>query len=174
MLASVGEIVDFEMFPFGNAKETKLLGKFHFTCQHGKNECIGNMYQACAFNLNTNVTDWWPFVLCMEKSETPVTAAEGCATDTKLDWSAIQTCAGDEPDQGAPEQGNAFMHKIANATNSLIPAHQFTPWVVLNGKPLSSKKLDKSLTSLVCDAYTGTKPTGCTKFQFSAYTRPAL
>lgn len=154
--------MDFEMFPFGNAKEVQNGDTFVFSCQHGKNECIANMYQACAMNLNNGTDVWWPMVLCMESARAPVTAAEQCATDNGIDWQAIVTCAGDEPDQGSPEQGNKFMHEIAQATKNLVPAHQWTPWVVLGGKPLSSKQLDQKLTKLVCDAYTGDdKPVAC-------------
>jgi len=62
-------------FPYGNAKETQNAdGTWTFTCQHGVNECIGNMYEACAIEHNNstgtnNVPTWWPFFYCMEKSQ---------------------------------------------------------------------------------------------------------
>jgi interferon gamma-inducible protein 30 len=53
------------------------------------------------------------------------------------------------------------MHQEALWTNSLQPPHQWTPWVVMNGSPLTQTQLDESLTKLVCAAYTGPKPSGC-------------
>lgn len=166
-LNAVGSIMDFELFPFGNARQTQEGSTWVFSCQHGKNECIANMYQACAMShyngTTAGIPNWWPMVVCMEKSNDPVSAASDCATSGGIDWSVITTCAGADPANGSPTDGNLLMHAIATATENLVPAHQWTPWVVLNGKPLSSSALDKSLTSLVCDAYTGTKPSGCTK-----------
>jgi len=160
-LDAVGEIVEFSMFPYGNARQSKNGDLWTFTCQHGKDECVANMYEACAIDISPNTTSWWPMVLCMEKASSPVNAAQGCATSAGLDWSAIAKCAGDDPSVGSADHGNPLMHKIADATNNLQPAHQFTPWIVMNGRPLSSSKLGGSLIPLICAAYTGTKPAGC-------------
>lgn len=157
--------MDFSMFPYGNAK-TSGSGPWTFTCQHGKNECIGNMYEACAiahYNTTTNnVPTWWPMVNCMESATDPVAAAQGCATNNGIAWSTITACAGADPANGDPNDGNKVMNAVGVATNTLVPPHQWTPWVVLNGKPLTSAQLDLPLKTLVCNAYTGTKPAGCT------------
>jgi len=158
--------MNFTMYPYGNANQVQIGSSWVFTCQHGKNECIGNMYEACAIEHNpgvstTGVPNWWPFVNCMESSTDPVGAAQGCATTARVSWTDITTCAGPDPSQGSATDGNPLMHSIGLATSNLVPAHQFTPWVVLNGKPLTSAQLDLTLVSLVCKAYTGTKPAGC-------------
>jgi interferon gamma-inducible protein 30 len=121
------------------------------------------MYQACAIKHNNDTATWWPFVDCMENSRDPVSAASGCATKANIDWSTIQSCAGPNPDQGSADDGNPLMHSISVATESLQPPHQWTPWVVLNGKPLTSSQLDQKLTTLICNAYTGPKPAACSK-----------
>jgi len=158
--------MNFQLFPYGNARTSGPVGGlYQFSCQHGTNECIANMYQACAishFNTTTdNVPAWWPMVQCMESSRSPATAAQSCATNAGLDWSVIDTCAGSDPAVGTAADGNPLMYSVGQATNNLVPAHQWTPWVTLNGKPLSSSDLDKSLVSLVCAAYTGPSPPGC-------------
>lgn len=155
--------MSFSMFPYGNARTTNT-APYTFTCQHGKNECIANMYQACAMEHFNTTAQWWPMVNCMEGSRDPVSDASGCATKAGLDWSVIETCAGSDPANGSADDGNPLMYSIAQATKNLNPPHQWTPWVVLNGKPLSSSQLDMKLTTLVCNAYTGTKPSGCTRF----------
>lgn len=87
----------------------------------------------------------------MESSDTPVTAAEACAAQTKLDYSTIAACA-------MSDQGNKLEHEMAQATESLQPPHKYVPWVVVEGKQLEDTD---TLLQTVCDAYTGTKPASC-------------
>jgi len=172
-LAAVGEIMDFMVWPYGNANEKQNAdGTWTFTCQHGVNECIGNMWEACALEYNNstlndthNTPKWFAFFNCMEASNQAgvESVAQACATKGGLDWNVITTCAGPNPAVGTAADGNKVMHSLAVKTGALVPPHQFTPWVVINGTPLSSSQLDLSLTKLVCDAYTGTKPAGCGK-----------
>merc|ERR1712233_121874 len=64
--------------------------------------------------------------------------------------------------------GNKLMHIIAVATDSLVPRHKWTPWVVMNGKPLTDHQLDQHLSKLVCDAYQGSdKPPACSSATMS-------
>lgn len=150
--------MDLGFFPYGNAQESKNPdGTWNFSCQHGESECLGNMIEACAMKYHNSTSDWFPFVNCIEASNlAPGNVAGSCAKAQR--WTdydtSITTCV-----KGA--EGNALMHTIAQATANLQPAHTFTPWIVLNGKPLSSAQLDQELTKVVCDAYTGTKPAGC-------------
>jgi len=170
--ASISAIMDFYVWPYGNAQESKNAdGSWKYTCQHGTPECIGNMWEVCAINhyntsTSANVPTWWPFFYCMEKDNKAgvESVAQSCASSNGLDWSVISTCTGpntDGNDYGYPS--NALMHDVAIQTNNLQPPHQWTPWVVLNGKPLSQAQLDMSLMTLVCQAYTGPTPAGCKK-----------
>jgi len=163
----VPDIMEFKLYPYGNARYKKNLdGTYAFTCQHGREECEANMYMACAIEHTNGTTiagapKWWPFVDCLDRDYEPVSVAKECAQKTGVDWSLVLECAGSDPTQGSKTDGNPLMYSIAQATENLVPAHQFTPWVVLNGKPLSSSKLDKQLVQLVCDAYQGDLPAGC-------------
>jgi len=160
--------MDFTSYPYGNANEKQNAdGSWSFTCQHGVNECIGNMYEACAMEHNNatdskNVPVWWPFFYCMEKSgnAADTVVASGCAKNNGLDWTVITTCSGTDPSKGYPTDGNPLMHKLAVATGSLQPPHQWTPWVVVDGTPLTSAQLDLPLTPIVCKQYTA--QAGCT------------
>jgi len=182
-MKEVSTIMDFRSFPYGNAQESKNAdGTWKFTCQHGTDECIGNMYEACAmekYNYSdptTNVPYWWGNFYCLELSgQAGVKAvASNCASSNGIDWNLISTCAGTYPDQGSSDDGNPLMHNIAVATNNLIPPHQWTPWVVLNGSPLTQAQLDMSLVTLVCNAYTGPNPpAACGKYS-SQVERPSL
>lgn len=148
------------MYPYGNAREKQLSnGSWSFTCQHGTNECIVNMIFACAMHYNPDPADYWPFVECMEQtsSSSRPSAGSKCASQHSVNWNDIDKCR-------YSSLGNSIMHQIAVATENLSPRHQWTPWVVLNGKPLSQSQLDEHLIKLVCNAYTGTKPPACNSY----------
>jgi interferon gamma-inducible protein 30 len=154
-----------QMFPYGNAQTFGTSVPYTFSCQHGKDECIGNMYEACAIEHYPTVTnyipDWWPYVFCMEKSGAPASYAQSCATSAGLDWSVLSTCAGSNPAAGSNSDGNPLMYQIGQDTTNLQPPHQYTPWIVMNGTPLTSLQQSRSLIQVVCKEYTGTPPAGC-------------
>jgi len=163
-LTTIGEIIAFRAFPYGNANEKQNAdGTWTFTCQHGVNECIGNMYEGCAIkhfpgvDSKTNIPIWWPFYYCMEKSgnAADTVVASGCAKNNGLDWVTITDCSTTtNPAQGSSTDGNPNMHQIALSTINLIPPHQWTPWVVVQGTPLTSAQIDLPLTPIVCKEYT--------------------
>ena len=49
-LAHTG-ILNVELVPYGNAKESQLHGQYVYTCQHGAAECLGNMIETCAIHV---------------------------------------------------------------------------------------------------------------------------
>jgi len=150
--------MNFSYYPYGNARQKqKPDGTWEFTCQHGANECKANMMFACTMHYHSDPKDYWPFVSCVEEASSPATAGEKCAKSAGFDWSEINTCL-------TGKLGNQLEHAVGVATDGLVPRHQWTPWVVMNGKPLSQSQLDQKLVKLVCDAYQGSqKPQACTK-----------
>lgn len=73
---------------------------------------------------------FFPAFACMEgKDGKPVDEGQACATEHNLDWAAIQSCA-------TGSEGKGLALQAAQATESLSPAHEYAPWVTLNGKPL--------------------------------------
>jgi len=42
------DIAELKLYPYGNAKESEASGLYQYTCQHGKNECFGNLIEVCA------------------------------------------------------------------------------------------------------------------------------
>lgn len=85
------------------------------------------------------------------KGYSPSQALSNCVSDSSL-LTQIQQCA-----QG--NLGISLMHKNAVETGALQPAHQYVPWVVVNGKP--NTDITEDMLSWVCSHYTGTKPAGC-------------
>jgi len=144
-------IMDLRLWPYGNARENP---DKSFTCQHGANECKGNMVEACGqwFTGFNDTAKWWPYIRCLEAG-TPHNDGSKCAGQTGLDWSRINTCVTDKT------ISYSVMHPIAQRTDSLNPRKQYVPWVVLNGKPLYQAY--SGILAKVCAAYTGTKPSGC-------------
>jgi interferon gamma-inducible protein 30 len=61
-------IMNLTLIPYGNAKEsfdnkTKL---WKFTCQHGADECWGNLFHSCLINYYPQVQDHFQVIYCME------------------------------------------------------------------------------------------------------------
>ncbi|XP_064624667.1 gamma-interferon-inducible lysosomal thiol reductase-like isoform X2 [Lineus longissimus] len=155
---AIGNIMNITLVPYGNAEERKRGDKYVFTCQHGEQECVGNVIETCAIHLLKDIKVYFPFITCMEASSTdPKEAAKQCATKTKItQLNAIMKCA-DGP------QGNQLEHQMAMKTDALQPAHQYVPWVTLNGVHTEKiqNEAEKNLLKLICDTYKGTKPAIC-------------
>jgi len=59
--------------------------------------------------------------------------------------------------------GNAWEHEVAVITDNLSPAHQYVPWVVINGQHNVKEEnaVLNDMLSYVCDNYDGDKPSCC-------------
>lgn len=144
--------MDVEVFYFGNAHETQLAnGTWAFSCQHGPRECLANTLITCGIHQCANQTEWMPWLYCMQWQDDPGNMGELCANETGLDWNKINDCA-------HGPLGNKLEHIVANATDSLQPPHQFTPWVLVDGVKTESRD---NLFADVCAAYKGPKPAAC-------------
>lgn len=158
----VPSIMKLTLVPFGNARESKGIGKWKFTCQHGKEECVGNVIETCAINITKDINVYFPFIHCMENStsERPEEAAEKCSQHFKVDYDAITKCANSD-------MGNQLEHQMALKTMALNPPHKYVPWVTINGVHTEEmeKKVEDDLVKLLCDMYTGDKPPACSSYQ---------
>ncbi|MCJ8740447.1 hypothetical protein PDJAM_G00059240 [Pangasius djambal] len=151
------DIMTVELVPYGNAEEKQVGDKYQFTCQHGPDECLGNMIETCV--LNKLGLAAYPVIYCMEAAADVVKAAESCVAlfspDTR--FGDIMACVnGDE--------GNQLMHQNAKKTGALQPPHQYVPWITINGKHTEDleQKAMSSLFQLVCSLYKGEAPAACT------------
>lgn len=155
----VGQIMDVMLVPYGNAQESPDGSEWRFTCQHGPQECVGNLIETCAISILQNVTAYFPFIHCVEvsiESGDPRSVAQSCATQLGIDFTAIDKCQ-------SGSQGNSLEHEMAQKTNALNPPHHYVPWITLNGK--HTEKIQNqaifNLLELVCDNYQGSKPSAC-------------
>lgn len=151
----LNEIMTVTLVPYGNAEE-KLIGqKYVFECQHGKQECLGNMIETCLLNMTKMA---FPIIFCMEYSSDVINSAQGCAKihSPDLKWDSVMSCV-------TGDLGNELMHQNALKTKALNPPHEYVPWVTINGVH-SEDMQDKALTSLftlVCNMYKGPKIAAC-------------
>jgi len=145
------DITDIHFVPYGNARENP---DQTFTCQHGPSECKGNMVEACAINSYPDQAKHWPFIVCLENGNPP-SDGQRCASQTGLDWNAINGCYNNKT------LSYQIMHVWAQETKNLSPPHQYTPWITLNGKPLY-QDID-NIKQKICATFTGAKPPGCNR-----------
>lgn len=160
----VADITDLTVVPWGNAKAEP---SGAVQCQHGANECIANTIESCAIAHSTSTKQWFDFLNCFESAyesswrslwggaKKMEAAAAACASKGGI--GDLSTCYnGDE--------GKKLQQAAHNATSSLNPPHQYTPWVTINDVPGDMEKWDdNTMLKKICDAYTGTKPSGCSK-----------
>ncbi|KAK8793318.1 hypothetical protein WA158_004677 [Blastocystis sp. Blastoise] len=143
--AALANITDLHLYPYGNAK-TITRDPPTFVCQHGENECRGNMLELCG--MKHYPTTYFPFILCAERIVTVNDEeATRCAEETGLDVNTILSCF------NGPEA--LLLHlECGDAT----PAHDSVPLLMVNHVIV---KDTNSLSKEVCDAYEGVKPEVC-------------
>ena len=122
-------ITDIELVPYGNAQ---VITRYppSFKCQHGEDECYGNIVELCA--IKNNPEKWWKFIRC---EETILVFTDDdirkCAKQDNIDAEEIVTCA-------KSTEGPLRYLEAADKT----PKHDYVPWVVVDGKVMGEE--DKS------------------------------
>lgn len=113
----------------------------------------GNLNLNCLIHESNNQTlTFWPAWTCIEGSRDPVKDAQQCVTKAGLSWANVHACA-------TGQLGQLLVNAAADATEALSPAHQWVPWVTVNGAPLDDLN---NVISIVCNHYQGpTKPAIC-------------
>lgn len=71
-----------------------------------------------------------------------------CADKAKLDYTKISSCI-------ESRAGNQLQHMYAVQTENLQPAHQYVPWVTINGEHTEDMEAEaeKDLIGLICKTY---------------------
>ncbi|XP_064031312.1 gamma-interferon-inducible lysosomal thiol reductase [Pogoniulus pusillus] len=152
------EALSITLVPYGNAQERNVSGKWQFLCQHGPEECLGNMIETCLMHEAKNFSSYFPVIFCLESGSSITKNLEACLQvyAPQLDGGRIAACV-----QG--DAGAALMHHNAQLTQALDPPHQYVPWVVINGKHTEElqEQAQASLLGLICRLYQGEKPKAC-------------
>jgi len=105
---------------------------WNFTCQHGPNECRGNLYQACFLKLHEkeDLDEKVKVINCIMSDQSPDTATLSCMDEIKVKTptkEAVDKCA-------HSVLGQNELHDIAVETKSLKPPLNFVPWILINGE----------------------------------------
>ncbi|XP_053145404.1 gamma-interferon-inducible lysosomal thiol reductase [Hemicordylus capensis] len=142
-------IMNVSLVPYGNAQETPAAaGKWKFTCQHGEEECLGNMMEACLIHLVEGAA--FPIIFCMESGDSITQNMPNCLKVYAPDFplANVTSCV-------KGDLGNQLMHRNAQLTKALVPQHQYVPWIVINGQHTDAlqAQAQDALLPLVCSLY---------------------
>ena len=141
-------MVDIEFIPFGNAHEVYNTStqKYDFTCQHGDNECYGNLVETCAINILGRVKSY-STILCIETNIARFQknfddTLEYCLSNDQENLKEIKECI-------SSDLGNFYEHQMAQKTD---PGHLWVPWVVVDGYHDENveNEIIESLINYVC------------------------
>ncbi|XP_077557813.1 gamma-interferon-inducible lysosomal thiol reductase-like [Haemaphysalis longicornis] len=144
-----------ERFELGHRREEQ--PGYHYSCQHGPEECFGNVVQSCAAHIFNDTILSLAFITCMSLAQRPQEAGEECARGIARNWDAIQRCA-----HGG--KGLRLQDQMSERTWNLDPPHHYVPWIVVNGEHTDDIQAmaQTDLLQVVCDATPdGRKPPPC-------------
>ncbi|XP_037537941.1 gamma-interferon-inducible lysosomal thiol reductase-like [Nematolebias whitei] len=119
------DIMSVTLVPYGNAQEKPDGQKYTYMCQHGEQECLGNMIETCLLNMTDMA---FPIIFCMESSSDVLGSVDSCLKvyAPELTTDKLMSCVNGDT-------GNQLMHQNALKTKALKPPHEYVPWVTING-----------------------------------------
>jgi interferon gamma-inducible protein 30 len=121
---SKDQLAEVNFYSYGNAHETWDGSKWVFQCQHGDNECYGNIIETCA-QAKLDKETYHTFLICLE----------GDIKKTGKDFNqSLKNCMCEDGVKDVlacvnSEEGNKLEHEIAQKT----PVHKGVPWIVVDG-----------------------------------------
>jgi len=144
-----------EGYKFWHPDSTKDGFEYVHICQHGTDECLGNLIQACAISM-VEKEKYMELVFCMaQKPDWSIEKASyECMDKFDIDHDHVKACV------GSP-QGNKMFADLGNQTGS-VPGRQGTPWVMINGANLGNTT---DLLRGVCTAIGDSGPKSCDPFK---------
>jgi len=166
----VRDILNITFVPFGKANYTKNdeSNLWTFTCQHGDEECYGNLLHNCFIYYYPNVEDHFNYINCSMANQrySALDTASICLQDLKIPLSKLIECAN-------TTVGNNLLHEMGEKTFALKPKLNYVPWLTLNGihtDTIQNEGENEDLVKLICKYYEGTKkPKACnSSVQFKA------
>lgn len=151
-----------EGYKFWHPNTTSEGWEFVHICQHGTDECLGNLIQACAISM-AKKEQFMEMVFCMaDKPDWSIEKASyDCMNQTKIDQNAVKECVN-------TPQGNKMFADLGRLTQA-VPGRQGTPWVLIEGQNLANTT---DLMRSVC-GHVGNSPSSCAPFKGAAAPAPA-
>ncbi|XP_064477188.1 gamma-interferon-inducible lysosomal thiol reductase-like [Ornithodoros turicata] len=124
----LSSIIELDLVPYGKASRTLLPnGWSAFECQHGEQECYGNLLQSCAIHFYPDPKRHLPFIACMFNSRSPNSAYLPCRRSAGFEDDVLDQC-------NRGKQGNDLQVQYAKQTESVNSRKrlEFVPWIRLN------------------------------------------
>lgn len=153
--SKIGSNIILELIPYGNAHVSGSPDKWTFTCQHGPEECLGNMIQTCAAEILNNTMDSLKFVVCAFNTVRQDFIIKECIRDKELQ-KKVKSCSENS-------KGRNLEHEMAVKTDALDPPQNFIPWITINkkGSEEINNRANKDLLNLICNSFEGERPSPC-------------
>mmetsp|Transcript_7062 Transcript_7062/g.12154 ORF Transcript_7062/g.12154 Transcript_7062/m.12154 type:complete len:314 (-) Transcript_7062:50-991(-) len=162
--------VNISLYPYGNA-QTVLVSNVSMgykfwhpkveqskitsmsVCQHGKDECFGNLIQACAIHLEPQDVHM-DFIVCMSArvEDSFEKSSYECMEEAGMDKAKMKDCV-------MGEQGSNITNEMAMKTEA-VHGRVGTPWILVDGQNLENPD---ELQKAVCEIL-DYGPTSCTKY----------
>jgi len=143
----VGSMMDIHLWPYGKASTKETKKGYEFSCQHGEQECIGNIYHACVDKKVEDPAKKLEIIKCMiSDNYEPENSAKKCASEGGIDFEEIQTCA-------SGSEGQELHYQAGLKTEALNPKVSFIPTIEIDESQNSQKAILKNLLKEVCAVY---------------------
>ncbi|XP_047736937.1 gamma-interferon-inducible lysosomal thiol reductase-like [Hyalella azteca] len=155
--ASLSSILSVDITAYGFASDTaKPEGGYNFTCQHGPDECVGNLLLVCAKKYLPQEPEYIDFNICVMTAEYPPSAGEQCAAELGVSFAEISAC-------WTSQEGEELLHEAGIYTAAQVPRINYVPWMISNGEhdDAIQAACEFDLEAYVCATYTGTPPLEC-------------
>ncbi|KAK8387012.1 hypothetical protein O3P69_017989 [Scylla paramamosain] len=150
------DIMLLDVNAYGKAEDYAIGDSYIFVCQHGPDECEGNMMIACAKKLIQSEDLFMAFTNCVMTVFTAAAAGPQCAEKHGIDFAPIQRCY-------ASSEGRRLLHEVGVKQRTAAPDLHYVPWIMINDAYTDNQQTEaeKDLKKVVCDAYKGEKPAAC-------------
>ncbi|XP_035719054.1 GILT-like protein 1 [Vespa mandarinia] len=128
------------LIPYGKATQTRNAetGRWHFSCQHGPSECLGNKAQACGIHAiesnyeeNEQQDQIVNLIGCTMSDQYPPSAVENCAVKQNLKEGALKSIS--ECTKADNSLADDLLAANGDKTWALNPQLSFVPTIIING-----------------------------------------
>lgn len=149
MHAALGKDVTINFVPYGFASTMgSAEDGYQFECQHGPDECYGNLVQACTIAHAPDYDTTVNLIVCMMSASRPNEAGPDCFQDAGLDYQPILDCI---------ESGEGAGLHAANGEEQGSQSPQVTnvPWSNFNGEHILEywEIEETGLTAFICEVF---------------------
>ncbi|CAH2001815.1 unnamed protein product [Acanthoscelides obtectus] len=148
--------VQLDLVPFGNARFRKVGSKWQFMCQHGPEECYGNIIHACALD-SSPVEVALDFIACCEgqKFVTSDKTFQKCSKKAGLKFEDLKKCKETKGDDLLAAYGK----------RSKPVGYPWVPFITINDKYDENVSMNAmyDLKSVLCEHLKDDPPKACSK-----------